>query len=36
MEKRIVDKENNDLGDIDILYIYDKNKQIVVGEVKRF
>ncbi len=34
--KRIVDKENNDLGDIDILYIYDKNKQIVVGEVKDF
>lgn len=34
--KRIVDKENKDLGDIDILYIYDKNKQIVVGEVKDF
>ena len=34
--KRIQDKENKDLGDIYILYIYDKNKQIVVGEVKDF
>ena len=34
--KRILDEENKDLGDIDILYIYNKNKQIVVGEVKDF
>ena len=34
--KKIVDEANNDLGDIDIIYIYDKNKQIVVGEVKDF
>lgn len=35
-KKRIVDEENKDLGDIDILYIYDKEKKIVVGEVKDF
>jgi len=35
-KKRIVDKNNNDLGDIDVLYIYKRNKQIVVGEVKDF
>lgn len=35
-KKRIVDEENKDLGDIDILYIYDKDKKIVVGEVKDF
>lgn len=34
--KRILDEENKDLGDIDILYIHNKNKQIVVGEVKDF
>lgn len=34
--KKVVDKENKDLGDIDILYIYSKNKLIVVGEVKDF
>ena len=34
--KKIVDEENKDLGDIDILYIYDKEKKIVVGEVKDF
>ena len=28
-KKRIVDEENKDLGDIDILYIYDKDKKIV-------
>lgn len=34
--KRILDEDNKDLGDIDIIYIYNKNKQIVVGEVKDF
>lgn len=34
--KKIVDEDNKDLGDIDIIYIYNKNKQIVVGEVKDF
>ena len=35
-KKKIVDEENKDLGDIDILYIYNKEKKIVVGEVKDF
>ena len=35
-KKRIVDEENKDLGDIDILYIYDKDKKIIIGEVKDF
>jgi len=34
--KRICDDKNNDLGDIDIIYIHEQSKKIVVGEVKDF
>lgn len=33
---KIVDENNDDLGDIDIIYIHSKSKKIVVGEVKDF
>lgn len=34
--KKIVDKNNNVLGDIDVLYIIPEKRKIVVGEVKDF
>ena len=34
--KKIVDKNNNGLGDIDVLYIIPEKRKIVVGEVKDF
>ncbi len=34
--KKIVDDKNNDLGDIDVLYISTKKRTITIGEVKNF
>ena len=34
--KKIKDENNNELGDVDVLYIVPEKKKIVVGEVKNF